>query len=101
MEFSIIIPTVDNLEYLKLAINSLKKNSSYIHEIIVHINGNDDQTLDYLKKENIKYSQTLENVGLCSGVNIASKLSSKNYIVYAHDDMYFLPKWDEELKKKY
>ena len=99
MEFSIIIPTVDNLEYLKLAISSLKKNSSYVHEIIVHINGNDDKTLDYLKKENIKYSKTLENVGLCSGVNIASKLSSKNYIVYAHDDMYFLPKWDEELKK--
>ena len=97
MEFSIIIPTVHNLEYLKLAIKSLKKNSSYNHEIIVHINGKDEQTLNYIKETNIIFTQTENNVGLCSGVNIASKLISKNYVVYAHDDMYFLPQWDHEL----
>ena len=97
MEFSIIIPTFHNLEYLKLAIKSLKKNSSYNHEIIVHINGKDEETLNYIKETKIIFTQTEDNVGLCSGVNIASKLISKNYVVYAHDDMYFLPQWDDEL----
>jgi glycosyltransferase involved in cell wall biosynthesis len=99
MQFSIIIPTLDNLEYLKLAIKSLTKNSTYNHEIIVHVNGKDKRTLDYLGQTKIKYTQTEINVGLCSGVNIATKVISKDYVVYAHDDMYFLPNWDEELKK--
>lgn len=99
MQFSIIIPTLDNLEYLKLAIKSLTKNSTYNHEIIVHVNGIDKKTLDYLGQTKIKYTQTENNVGLCSGVNIATKVISKDYVVYAHDDMYFLPDWDEELKK--
>ena len=39
---------------------------------------------------------------MCSGVNIAAKKATTNYIVYSHDDMYYLPKWDyylfEEIK---
>ena len=33
--FSILIPSFNNLEYLKTCINSLKKNSKYAHQIIV------------------------------------------------------------------
>ena len=36
--FSIIIPTFNNLNYLKLCISSIKKNSKYNHQIIPHIN---------------------------------------------------------------
>ena len=99
MNFSIIIPTINNANYLKLAINSIIKNSTFKHEIIVHLNGKDDETLTYLKETQIKFTQTNENLGLCSGVNIASLEATSNYIVYAHDDMYFLPEWDLELKK--
>lgn len=103
MKFSIIIPTYNNFNYLKLAIESLKKNSSFDNEIIVHVNGNDDETLEYLTQINIKFTKSITNIGLCSGVNLASKESSTNFIVYAHDDMYFLPKWDyylaEEINK--
>ena len=60
MQFSIIIPTLDNLEYLKLAIKSLTKNSTYNHEIIVHVNGKDKRTLDYLGQTKIKYTQTID-----------------------------------------
>ena len=48
--FSIIIPSFNNLRYLQLCINSIKKNSSYEHEIIVHVNEGSDGTLDYLSK---------------------------------------------------
>jgi GT2 family glycosyltransferase len=97
MEFSIIIPTYDNYKYLNLAINSLKKNSKYNHEIIIHINGNDNETENFVKKLNLTYTKSDYNIGLCSGVNLAAKKAKKNLIIYAHDDMYFLPNWDINL----
>ena len=42
--FSIIIPTFNNLDYLKLCIKSIKKNSKFDHEIIVFINEGIDGT---------------------------------------------------------
>ena len=103
MQFSIIVPTFKNYKYLKTSINSIKKNSKFNHEIIVHINGDDIETEHYLNNSNIIFTKTNTNVGLCSGVNLASKKSSKDFIVYAHDDMYFCPDWDfyliEEIKK--
>ena len=94
MKFSIIIPTFKNFSYLKLAIESIKKNSSFNNELIVHINGDDLETENFLNSQSIKYTKSSINIGLCSGVNLASKKSTTKYIVYAHDDMYFLPKWD-------
>ena len=35
--FSIVIPTLNNTKYLKLCINSLKKNSSLNNEILAHV----------------------------------------------------------------
>lgn len=95
MMFSIIIPTFKNYDYLKFTIESIYENSTYKHQLIVHINGKDFSTKKYLEDHKIQYTQTDENVGLCKGVNLASKLSLTNYIVYAHDDMYFLPNWDD------
>ena len=102
MRFSIIIPTYNNCDYLKLCIDSIRKNSSFDHQIIVHINGIDKETQNYINHINIDHTKTNENVGLCKGVNTASKKVNTNYVVYAHDDMYFLPNWDiylhEEIK---
>ena len=92
--FSVIIPSLNNLEYLKLCIKSLKRNSKYNHEIIVHSNIGDDGTIDFLKKENIKFSHTKYNSGIPAGVNLAARKATKEYIVYGHDDFYFLPGWD-------
>tara|TARA_Y100001970_G_scaffold29163_1_gene36002 strand:- start:1040 stop:1912 length:873 start_codon:yes stop_codon:yes gene_type:complete len=101
--FSITIPTLNNLKYLKLCLESLQKNSTYNHEIIVHVNIGSDGTLDFLKEKKIKYSFTNYNSGICEGVNKASKLATNEFLLYAHDDFYFCPKWDEilfsELKK--
>ena len=62
--FSIIIPSLNNLEYLKLCIKSLKKNSIFDHEIIVHANIANDGTLKFLKENNIKYTHTKHNSGI-------------------------------------
>ncbi len=101
--FSIIIPTLNNIEYLKLCLKSIKKNSKYNHQIIVHVNIGSDGTIEYLKDRNIEYTFTNHNSGICEGMNIAAKKSKYDYILYSHDDFYFLPDWDkilfEEVKK--
>ena len=43
MKFSIIVPTLNNLNYLKILISSIEKNSTFEHEIIVHVNQNLDE----------------------------------------------------------
>ena len=98
--FSIIIPTLNNLEYLRLCIKSLKKNSNYNHQIIPHVNIGEDGTVDFLEKENIEYTLTKHNAGICEGMNLASKKAKNDYILYAHDDFYFCPSWDISLKNE-
>ena len=65
---SIIIPTFNNYNYLKLCLKSIKQNSKFNHEIIVHINDGSDGTLKFIKKNHFKYTYTKTNVGLCSSV---------------------------------
>ena len=55
--FSIIIPTFNNIDYLKICLNSIKKNSSFDHEIIIHINEGVDGTLEFVKNNNIKFPE--------------------------------------------
>jgi glycosyltransferase involved in cell wall biosynthesis len=101
--FSIVIPTFNNINYLKICLSSLRKNSNFDHEIIVHVNEGIDGTVDYLKKAKYNYTYCEENKGVCVAFNMAAKKSTKEYIVLGHDDMYFCPDWDlvfaNELKK--
>ncbi len=101
--FSIVIPTLNNLDYLKICLKSLKKNSKLQNEIIPHINIGNDGTKEFLEKNNIDYTFTKYNAGICEGVNLAAKKAKKDYIIYAHDDFYFCPEWDliltNEIKK--
>ena len=98
--FSIIIPTFNNLDYLKLCIKSIRQNSIYNHQIIPHVNIGDDGTCDFLQDENIDFTFTKYNSGICEGMNTASKKSKFKYILYSHDDFYFCPGWDDVLKNE-
>ena len=98
--FTILIPTFNNLNYLKFCINSIKKNSKYNHQIIPHVNIGNDGTIDFLKHEDITFSHTNYNAGICEGINKAAKLAKYNYFLYAHDDFYFSPNWDEILDEE-
>ena len=98
--FSILIPTFNNVRYLKLCIDSIKKNSKFKHQIIVHVNVGDDGTIDYLNKNKIEFTHTKYNSGICEGINKAANLAKFDYFLYAHDDFYFCPHWDYILKKE-
>ena len=101
--FSILIPTFNNIQCLKLCIKSLKKNSNFINQIICHANVGDDGTLKYLEENNIQYTHTSYNSGICKGINKTVKFAKFDYFLYGHDDFYFCPNWDlilyEEVKK--
>ena len=97
---SIIIPTYNNLLYLRKCIESINKNSFYKNEILVHINEGNDGTIEYLEDLNIKFTHSKTNIGLCSGCNTISRKSKFDLILYSHDDMYYLPNWDKILIDK-
>lgn len=98
--FSILIPSWNNVEMLKICIDSIINNSLYKHQIIVHLNDGSDGSLDYVKKLGIDYTHSLENVGVCYAMNAMAKLVKTDYILYLNDDMYVCPKWDYYLLEK-
>ena len=100
MKISIIVATYNNLNFLKFFLLSLKKNSKYSHEVILHINDGSDGTLQYASENNILYTHSPKNIGLCSSVNKATLLATTEYILYSHDDMFFCKNWDIYLEKE-
>lgn len=96
--FTIIIPTLNNLKYLKLCIYSIKKNSVLNNEILVHVSEDfQNETRNFLNSKEIKFTYTKENVGLCTAINIIAEKATNQYLIYAHDDMYFCPSWEKPL----
>lgn len=100
-KFSIMIPSWNNLPYLRLCIESLRKNSHYTHEIIVHINEGVDGSLTWIQSQtDISYSHSQENIGVCYALNSCRTLASTDYLVYLNDDMYVCPDWDLALAEE-
>ena len=100
MEFSILIPTWNNLEFLKCCVNSIRKNSIVQHEILVYVNEGADGSADWCEKENIKFIHSKKNVGVCTSLNALFEIATKDIICYVNDDMYLCPNWDEPLIKE-
>jgi GT2 family glycosyltransferase len=100
-EFSIIIPTWNNLPHLQLMISSLRKNSHFKNQIIVFVNEGKDGTASWLKEqEDVEFIESKSNVGICIAVNSCRTLVRSKYIVYFNDDMYVCPDWDLEIHKE-
>ena len=98
--FTILIPTWNNLPYLKVCVESIIKNSSFQHQIIVHINEGADGTTEWVKENNLEHTLSDQNIGICKALNQASILAKTKYICYFNDDMYALPGWDYHLVKE-
>lgn len=99
-KFSIVIPTWNNLELLKLCVASIQKNSTYNHQIVIHINEGTDGTLEWVKSQGFDFTFSKDNVGVCLALNACRALIKTEYLVFFNDDMYALPSWDFELWKE-
>ena len=95
--FSILIPTWNNLDYLRLCVRSIRENSAHRHQIIVHVNDGSDGSREWVTSEKLDATFSDSNVGICWAVNEAAQLASHELIVYMNDDMYCLPGWDTAL----
>ena len=95
--FSILIPTWNNLEYLRLCVRSIRQNSAHPHQIIVHVNDGSDGSRGWVMSEQLDATFSETNVGICWAVNEAAQLADHDLIVYLNDDMYCLPGWDTAL----
>ncbi len=98
--FSILIPTWNNLELLKLCVRSIRENSKHDHQIIIHVNDGGDGTLEWVRAQQLDYTHSPRNVGICLAVNEAAMSARHDYILYLNDDMYCCPGWDTALIEK-
>ncbi|HUX84588.1 MAG TPA: glycosyltransferase [Chitinophagaceae bacterium] len=95
--FSILIPTWNNLPYLKACLESIRLHSSFDHQIVLHVNEGNDGTLEWVRSQGIEHSFTPDNAGICIGMNLAAARAKHPLLLYLNDDMYCCPGWDRYL----
>jgi GT2 family glycosyltransferase len=96
-----MIPTWNNLEYLKLCVASIRAHSRFQHQLLVHINEGSDGSLAWVQSQgDVAYTYSESNIGICHALNQLAALANTPYIAYFNDDMYALPDWDLALWKE-
>ena len=95
--FSVLIPSWNNLPFLKLCVASVRRNSTAEHQIIVHVNEGSDGTLQWVRDEGLDYTYRDRNIGVCMACNMMRSKVKTDYLLYLNDDMYLLPGWDTAL----
>ena len=100
------ISTYNNLPYLKLAIESVRKNSYYKNApFIVHAENCTDGTNEWLVENGERYDLTViiepdtrpDVRGIGGGMNVCAEYVGTEYINFLHSDFYVLEDWDLEL----
>jgi len=105
------ISTFNNLEYLKIAIKSVRENSYYKDTpFIIHAENCSDGTDEWLKDNAEKYDlqyhidKNDNPKGIGGGMNFCAERVKTEYINFLHSDFYVTKNWDLELMnihKKY
>lgn len=97
--FTLVIPTWNNLPYLRLCVQSLKRHSTEPHQLVVHVNDGRDGTREWVREQGIEHTASEENIGICYAVNRAAALARGEHVVYLNDDMVAAPGWDAALRR--
>lgn len=91
-KITVVCPTYQNLDYLKLFIkgfnNAAEYNREYENELVIAINGADEKTQEYCLTNNIRYTYQ-QKLGLYSATNKAAKTIKEGYLYYTSDDVVF------------
>jgi glycosyltransferase involved in cell wall biosynthesis len=51
--FSILIPSWNNLAYLRLCVESIRRHSAERHQVIVHVNDGSDGSLAWVREQGL------------------------------------------------
>ena len=99
---SFCLSTYNNLEYLKLAVESVRKNSYFKDApFIIHAencnDGTDEWLYAYHQEYNLDYyiEKNPEPVGIGGGMNFCAKKVQTEYIMFLHSDFYVSKDWDK------
>ena len=87
---TILIPTYNNLNYLKLCIKSIQNNSSTKYRIILHINEGSDGTLNYANERNLEYTFSKKNIGLSASINTSCKTTTWTITLLTKPFLFFI-----------
>jgi len=101
------ISTYNNLPYLKLAIESVRKNSFFKDApFIIHAENCTDGTNEWLEENKEKYQLEIyidihsdKVKGIGGGMNFCAEKVKTPYINFLHSDFYVTENWDIELLK--
>ena len=98
------ISTYNNLEYLKIAIDSVRKNSYYKDSpFIIHAENCTDGTDEWLEENSERYNleyyidKNETPIGIGGGMNFCAERVKTEYIMFLHSDFYVTPNWDKAL----
>jgi len=98
------ISTYNNLNYLKLAVDSVRKNSHFKNApFIIHAENCTDGTNKWLQENHLKYNLEYyidKNdipVGIGGGMNFCADRVNTEYIMFLHSDFYVTKNWDKKL----
>ncbi len=98
------ISTYNNLDYLKLAVHSVRKNSFFSDApFIIHAENCTDGTDEWLEQNSAQYNLTYfvdKNevpVGIGGGMNFCADRVETEHIMFLHSDFYVGKNWDKAL----
>jgi glycosyltransferase involved in cell wall biosynthesis len=102
------IGTYNNLPYLKIAVESVRKNSYYKDApFIIHAENCTDGTDEWLvengEKYNLRYfiEKNDTPLGIGGSMNFCAEKVETEYILFLHSDFYVTKNWDLELMLLY
>jgi GT2 family glycosyltransferase len=98
------ISTYNNLPYLKIAVESVRRNSYYKDApFIIHAENCTDGTVEWLKENSDRFrleyyiDKNEQPIGIGGGMNFCAKRVKTEYIMFLHSDFYVTKHWDLEL----
>jgi GT2 family glycosyltransferase len=92
----IIIATYNNLDYLKLTIESIKKCTTYPYEILV-VDSGTDNSHEYCLKNDIPIIHSNERLTFSQANNIGIKSTKNHYICLLNNDVIVSYNWLQHL----
>lgn len=98
-QVAIIIPTMDNDQYLRYCISSLLSNTPGVTYRIYIINNGEMGSCDWVKNPAIYIIEAGGNKGWESALQMALEVSKEPLVLFLNDDTVFLPKYRDWLAR--
>ena len=88
-KLSIIIPNFNGKQFIKLCLDSIRKQDCSFYELIIVDNGSSDGSVEYINEyyPDLTLIENKENLGFAAAVNQGIKSSSSEYVFLLNNDV--------------